>query len=295
MTEMMTVHEIADYLRVKERKIYDLITQKQIPCTRVTGKWLFSKHQIDLWLMQNSEANLPDLRLKTIPEIVVGSHDPLLEWALRESGSPMAMQTTGSLEGLSRFASGEAMLCGMHVLDVETGEYNLPFIKGVLQGQDIVVLEWAWREQGLIVAKGNPLAIRGPADLANKKARLINRQNGSGSRILLDYLLAKAGIDKASIDCLDKPARTELEVGLTISGGKADTGIAVSSVAKQLHLDFIPLARERFDLVMRRFDYFEPPIRKLLSFCQTPAFIDKAKDIGGYDIKGLGDVVFNKR
>jgi excisionase family DNA binding protein len=292
---MMTVHEVADYLRVKERKIYDLITQKQIPCTRVTGKWLFSRHQIDLWLMQNSEANLPDLRFKTIPEIVVGSHDPLLEWALRESGSPMAMQTTGSLEGLSRFASGEAMLCGMHVLDVETGEYNLPVIKSVLQDQDIVVLEWAWRDQGLVVAKGNPLAIRGPADLAGKKARLIGRQNGSGSQILLDYLLAKAGIDKALIDSIDKPARTELEVGLSISGGKADAGLAVSSVAKQLHLDFIPLARERFDLVMRRFDYFEPPIQRFLSLCHSPAFIDKARELGGYDIKGSGKVVFNKR
>lgn len=292
---MMTVHEVADYLRVKERKIYDLITQKQIPCTRVTGKWLFSRHMIDLWLMRNSESNLPDLRLKHIPEIVVGSHDPLLEWTLRESGSPMAVQTTGSLEGLSRFSAGEAMLCGMHVLDAETGEFNLPVIKNVLQDQDIVVLEWAWREQGLIVAKNNPRALRGLADLASKKARLIDRQNGSGSRILLDHLLAKAGIDKAAIDCIDKPALTEMEVGLSVSSGKADAGIAVSSVAKQLHLEFIPLARERFDLVMRRFDYFEPPIQKFLSLRHSPAFIDKAKELGGYDITESGKVIFNKR
>lgn len=295
MTELMTVHEIADYLRVKERKIYDLITQKQIPCTRVTGKWLFSKHQIDLWLMQNSETSVQELCFKTIPEIVVGSHDPLLEWAIRESGSSMAMQTTGSLEGLTRFSDGEAMMCGMHVLDVDSGDYNIPVIKNTLHDQEIVVIEWAWREQGLVVSKGNPLMIKTLADLVGKKAKLIDRQNGSGSRILLDYLLARAGLDKTAIACADKPARTEMDLGLTISSGKADAGLAVSPVARQLHLDFIPLARERFDLVMRRYDYFEPPIQKLLSFCQTATFFEKVKEIGGYDTKGLGNVVFNKR
>jgi putative molybdopterin biosynthesis protein len=295
LTEMMTVHEVADYLRVKERKIYDLITQKQIPCTRVTGKWLFSRHLIDLWLMRNSESSVQELRFLSVPEIVVGSHDPLLEWALRESGMPMAMQTTGSLEGLSRFAAGEAMMCGMHVLDVESGEYNLPIVKSSLLEDEAVVVEWAWREQGLVVAKGNPLRIRSLADLAAKKARLIGRQQGSGSRILLDYLLEKAGLDSAGLDFADKPARTELEVGLIISSGKADAGIAVASVAKQLHLDFIPLAKERFDLVTRRFDYFEPPIQKLLSFCRSTAFTEKAEELGGYDIRNTGGIVLNIR
>jgi putative molybdopterin biosynthesis protein len=295
LTEMMTVHEIADYLRVKERKIYDLITQKQIPCTRVTGKWLFSRHLIDLWLMNNSETSLQDLRFKTIPEIVVGSHDPLLEWALRESVSAMAMQTTGSLEGLSRFSDGEAMVCAMHVLDVRTGEYNVPVVKQTLQDSDVVMLEWAWRGQGLLVAKNNPLAIKSLADLVDKQPRLITRQAGSGSQILLDHLLEKSGIDENKLNIIDTLARTEMEVGLAISAGKADVGMAVSSVAKQLHLDFIPLAKERFDLVMRRFDYFEPPIQKLLAFCQTAAFNDKAKEFGDYDIGGLGRVVYNKR
>lgn len=295
MSEMMVVHEVAEYLRVKERKIYDLITQKQIPCTRVTGKWLFSKYLIDLWLMQNSESNLKDSYPANIPEIVVGSHDPLLEWALRESSFPLAMQTTGSLEGLSRFAAGEAVMCGLHVLDVVTGEYNVPVIKSTLQGQDIVVLEWAWREQGLIVAQGNPLGIHTLTDIAAKKAKLIDRQSGAGSKILLDYLLEKAGINKEQISIADKPARTEMDVGLTISNGKADVGIAVASVARQLHLDFIPLAKERFDLVMRRYDYFEPPIQKFFAAIDTSAFVERARELGGYDITGSRKVVFNMR
>jgi putative molybdopterin biosynthesis protein len=183
------------------------------------------------------------------------------------------MQTTGSLEGLSRFAAGEAMMCGLHILDVDIGEYNIPAIKSTLQGRDAVVLEWAWREQGLIVAHGNPLKIHRLTDVVNRKAKLIDRQIGSGTKILLDYLLEKEVIKKEEISIADKPVRTEMDVGLTISTGKADVGIAVASVARQLHLDFIPLVKERFDLVMRRYDYFEPPIQKFLATVEAPAFI----------------------
>ncbi len=294
MPEMMTVHEVAEYLRIKERKIYDLVAQKQIPCTRVMGKWLFPRHLIDLWLMQNSESTLNAHYVQQVPEVVVGSHDPLLEWALRESRHPLAVQATGSLEGLSRFGLGEAILCGMHVLDVDSGQYNVPLIKSTLKSQDIVVIEWAWRQQGLVVAPGNPLAVGSLADLAGKKARLIDRQEGAGSRVLLDYLLAGGKIDRSDLNIVNKLARTELDVGLTIAGGKADAGIAVASVARQLHLDFIPLATERFDLVMRRRDYFEPPIQALFTLSRSAAFIEKAEELGGYDIQGLGNIIFNR-
>ena len=295
MSDMMTVHEVADYLRVKERKIYDLINQKQIPCTRVTGKWLFPRYLIDMWLMQNSESVSQDALLRSAPEIVVGSHDPLLEWALRESGRPMAMQTTGSMEGLSRFAAGEALICGMHVLDTASGEFNTQAIKNALPDHGVVAIEWAWRQQGLIVAPGNPLELHSLEDITDKKALLIDRQSGAGSRILLDHLFEQAGVDKSLIKTTDKPARTEIDVGLTISNGKADVGIAVASVARQLRLDFIPLAKERFDLVMRRFDYFESPIQNLLELTRSPAFIEKAEELGGYELSGSGKVVLNLR
>jgi putative molybdopterin biosynthesis protein len=140
----------------------------------------------------------------------------------------------------------------------------------------------------------NPLAVGSLADLAGKKARLIDRQEGAGSRVLLDYLLAGGKIDRSDLNIVNKLARTELDVGLTIAGGKADAGIAVASVARQLHLDFIPLATERFDLVMRRRDYFEPPIQALFTLSRSAAFIEKAEELGGYDIQGLGNIIFNR-
>ena len=290
---MMTVHEIADYLRVKDRKIYDLIAQKQIPCTRVMGKWLFPRHLIDLWLMQNSEAAVPINYRHNIPAVVVGSHDPLLEWVLRESRYPLAMQSTGSLEGLTRFAAGEAVMCGLHVLDRASGEYNLPIIKATLQNQSMVVIEWAWRQQGLLVAANNPLGIHSLSDLVRKNARLIDRQEGAGSKVLLDCLLDRDKIARNELNIVNKLARTEMDVGLSIAGGSADAGIAVASIAKQLRLDFIPLATERFDLLMRQRDYFEPPIQALFEFSRSAAFIAQAAELGGYNIDGLGKVVLN--
>jgi len=295
LSEMMVVHEVAEYLRVKERKIYDLINQKQIPCTRVTGKWLFPKDMIDLWLMQNSESVLPSAYAAPMPEIVVGSHDPLLEWALRESNAPIAMQTTGSLEGLHRFANGEAILCGLHVLDPDSGDYNLSMIQSIVQDQSIVVLEWAWRQQGLIVAAGNPHGIQELTDLVSKNLRLIDRQAGAGSKILLDHLLKQAGINQEQLRIIDKAVRTEMDVGLAVSSGKADAGVAIEAVARQLHLGFVPLRKERFDLVMRRFDYFQPPIQKLFDLMRSPAFNEKAEELGGYDVSRATRVVLNRR
>jgi putative molybdopterin biosynthesis protein len=293
--EMMTVQEVARYLRLKERKIYDLLAQKRIPCTRVTGKWLFPRVQIDLWLKQNSEFGMTAMveGFRPVPQVVVGSHDPLLEWALGETGYPMAMQMNGSSEGLERFAAGEGMLCGLHLFDADSGEYNLPAVREHLARDEVVLLHWAWREQGLVLAAGNPLGIRGIADLARTSARIVERQEGAGSRLLFRHLLKQAGLGPEALNIQPQPARGHMDIGLAVCGGQADAGLAVYSVARQMKLEFLPLARERFDLAIRRRDYFEPPFQTLLKFTRASAFADKAASLGGYDISALGEVLYN--
>ncbi|WP_347259109.1 helix-turn-helix transcriptional regulator [Methylocaldum sp.] len=291
---MMTVPEVARYLRLKERKIYDLLAQKRIPCTRVTGKWLFPKEQIDIWLKQNSEFQVqPGAEVRPLPQVVVGSHDPLLEWALGETGYPLAMQMNGSTEGLERFAADEGVLCGIHLLDPASDEYNLPAVKEHLKGAEIVVLHWAWREQGLVLPAGNPLGIRALSDLARTRARIIERQEGAGSRLLFRHLLKQSGLSIESLNLLSQPARGHVDIGLAVCSGQADAGIAVQSVARQMKLEFLTLARERFDLVIRRRDYFEPPFQTLLKFTRAPEFAEKAQSLGGYDIGALGEVLYN--
>lgn len=299
-TDLMTVTEVAEYLRLKERKIYYLLAQKQIPCVRVGKKWLFAQNDIDAWINRNnSRADLAEPVAVTNspslpPAVLTGSHDPLLEWAISEIDWPLAIQINGALEGLRRFDAGEAVICGTHLLDAR-GRYNLEAIETHVTRSGLVVIEWAKRRQGLIVARNNPLAIGNLNDIVRHAARLIQRQPGAGSQVLLQRLLTQASLIPEQIHRLPKPARNELELGLAILNGKADVGIGIEAAAKQLNLDFVPLTWERFDLVVTHADYFEPPFQALLRFGKQPEFARKADELTGYDITSLGTVQHAKR
>jgi excisionase family DNA binding protein len=292
----MSTKEVADYLRIKERKVYELVRDGGIPCTRVTGKYLFPRDLIDLWLAKSTEfpGGLPaPQNSASVPRVVAGSHDPLLEWALRESRCGFALMPGGSLDGFKRLCSGEAQVCGIHVLDEASGAYNVPLLKSAPAGLGIVAIEWAWRQQGLVVASGNPHGLRQVGDLGARRVRVVERQPESGSQILLGHLLRRNKLSPDALARLGQPALSESDLALAIAEEKADAGIAIEAVARQHGLDFVPLARERYDLVLRRRDYFEPPFQTLLEFARTSRFQARAADMGGYDAAGLGTVVYN--
>jgi molybdate-binding protein len=211
---------------------------------------------------------------------------------VKESGCGLALLPGGSLDGLTRYADGQAMAAGLHILDAESGDYNGAAVRDSLGQAPVVLIEWAWRRQGLIVAPGNPLGLTGVTDLADPKVRIMRRQPAAGSELLLSALAAEAGI---TLD--DAPqaaaARGEMDLGLAVLEGRADTGLAVEAVARALRLDFVPVTRERFDLLIGRREYFEPPIQSLLEFARGPAFRDRAAAMGGYDLSGLGTVRYN--
>jgi len=294
MTDHMNTREVAAYLRIKERKVYDLVAKKQIPCTRVGGKWLFPRDRIDAWLeheMSGSQAAEP-APPPPPPPVVAGSHDPLLDWALRESGSGLAFLSGGSMAGLKRLAAGEALAAGMHVLADDGETYNVAAVQSVLKARRVVLIRWAEREQGLLLPKGNPLGIASVKDMAAKGTRVVPRQEGAGSQILLEYLLRQAGIGLDDLN-LESPAGNESELGRAVASCKADCGVGLKAVAAEYGLEFLPLRRERYDLAVGRRDYFEAPFQALLAFAATPAFRDRAAEMPGYDITGLGGVVYN--
>jgi putative molybdopterin biosynthesis protein len=291
--ELMTTREVAEYLRIKERKVYELVSARRIPCSRVAGKWLFPKVLIDLWVIQHSEGIGQVKTAVERPPIISGSHDPLLEWCVRESGCELATMLNGSLDGIQRFAQGTVQCCGVHVFDPATGEYNRPLVRQTLAGLEVVLIEWAWREQGLIVAAGNPYNIRGIADLRDGALRLVERQEGAGSRLLFHHLLQQQQIDPATLHFLGPPVRSETDLALTIRDGKADVGFGIAAVARQCQVDFVPLQRERYDIVIQRRDYFNVPFQRLLAFTRTSRCADKAAELGGYDISGMGRVNYN--
>lgn len=290
MNDLMTTREVADYLRLRERKIYDLVRNGAIPCTRVTGKWLFPRSLIDLWLLENAEGAGSEPRTRPAA-VVAGSHDPLLEWAVQASGCGLALRLGGSMDGLSRFARGEAAVCGLHIPE-DGGAYNLDTVSRTLSG-DYVVIAWARRNQGLMLAADNPLEIAKLGDLRERGARVIDRQEGAGSSLLLGRLLTEAGVDRSEIAFVDEIAVNHTDVAREVHAGHADAGLGIEAAARDAGLAFLPLVQERFDLLVDRREYFEAPVQSLLGLTGTARFSERAAALGGYDLSETGSVRYN--
>ena len=284
--ELLTTREVAGLLRIKERKVYDLVASGEIPHVRVTGKLLFPRALLDAWLLRHSEAHVAQRRW---PDIVAGSHDPLLDWALRESGAGLASFFDGSLDGLERIARCDALAAGLHL--VEGPGWNVGHVERRLPGEPVVLIEWAGREQGLILPPGNPAGIAGVSNLAGR--RLMPRQREAGSFLLLQQLLEAEGLSLDALDLVAPPARTHADVAIAIADGKAEVGLGLAAMARQFRLDFLPLVRERYDLLIWRRAFFEPPLQRLWAFCRSAPFAAKARELGGYDVGGFGRVHYN--
>ncbi len=289
--ELMTTREVAELLRIKERKVYDLASSSAIPCVRVTGKLLFPRALIDAWLIQHSEYSGGVDALRERPPVCAGSHDPLLDWALREAGSGIAVNFGGSLDGLRRLARGEAIAAGIHIREDGEDAWNTRHLTRMMPGQPVVAMQWARRSQGLIVAPGNPLGIRTLADLRGH--RFAGRQQEAGAALLFKRLIAEAGLDPATVAPIETPALTEIEVAAAVAEGKADAGFAIAAAARPFRLDFVPLVEERYDLAIWRSAYFEPPLQALMTFARSARFAERAAELGGYDVSGLGTVRYN--
>lgn len=288
-TEYLTTRELAEMLRIKERKVYDLAASGQVPCSRAMGKLLFPRREIEAWLARESSGGGQPKTLRR-PAVLLGSYEPLLEWALRESGCGLATLLDGSLDGLERFARGEGVATGLHVFDAATGTWNVPAIEAGFANAPVALVEFAWRERGLIVAPGREAAF---ADLKSLKGRrVVPRQGGAGSQVLLLQLIEQAGLEVQDIDWTDT-ARTESDAALSVLEGRADATLGLRAMAEQLRLGFVPLLRERYDLLVDRAAWFDPPLQRLLAFCRSAAFATRASTFAGYDVSTLGTVHFN--
>ncbi len=291
MHELLTTDEAADYLRLSERKLYELVADRAVPCSKVTGRWLFSRAALDRWVSAGLIASA-GLAQVPAPPIVGGSHDPLLEWALRESNSGLASLPEGSEEGLRRLTRGEVMVAAIHLhrLDGDDETANLETVADAAGLHDAVVIAFARREQGILVAPGNPLGLSDMASIATSRARMAQRPAGAGAQLLLLALLARAGIALDDLK-LAKPAfPTGPDIAQAIRAGRIDCGIATRSVAKSVGLDFLPLTWERFDLVMRQRDYFMKGPQALFDFMRQQVLRDRAAELGGYDASDAGVV-----
>ena len=283
----LTTRELADLLRFKERKVYDMASAGEVPCSRAMGKLLFPRAEVEAWLAANASgprsAGSPQR-----PAVVMGSHDPLLEWAVRESRCGLATAFDSSLDGVARFGAGECVMAGLHVPGPDEGSWNTHAVQQKAGAGASVLVEWAWRERGLVAAPGS--GITGLGDLAGKT--IAPRQPEAGSQILLNRLLSDAGFAQGGVS-FTAPARSEADAVLMVQEGKADCCFGLASIAAQYKLGFVPLARERFDLLVDRKAWFDATIQSLLAFCRSDAFSARAREMAGYDVSGQFKVHLN--
>lgn len=287
---LLTTTEAAGYLRIKERKLYELVSQGAIPCTKVTGKWLFPRADLDRWLLAGMARPLGVVPAEP-PPIVGGSHDPLLQWALAESGAGLAILPEGSEAGYRRFLAGEVLAAAIHFHDLDDpdADANVATVSSEPSLYDAVLIGFAAREQGLLVAKGNPKGITSLRDAVSAKCRIAVRPAGAGAQQLLEALLKRDGLPIRLLR-VALTAPTGPDIAQAIRANHADYGIATQAVATAAGVDFVPLAIERFDLVMRQRDSYRAPLTKLLALLRSPGFAARAAELGGLDVSDAGKV-----
>ena len=275
-----TTKEVAELLRVKERKVYDLAAAGEIPHRRITGRLLFPSAEILAWI-EGRGGDTPSER----PPVLAGSHDPLLDWAVRESGSGLATLFNGSLDGLERFVEGGAALTGLHI--PEESEWNVGTVaaRGV---HGSVLIAWAARSRGLLLSERVAREVTCFSDLAGR--RVVMRQPGAGAAALFERLASKADLAETDFVPTAEFARTESDAAAALAADEADAALGIEAMARQFHLAFLPLVEERFDLLVDRRAYFTAQVQKLLGFAREPALQKKAAAFGGYDLSQAGTV-----
>jgi excisionase family DNA binding protein len=286
-------------LRVKERKVYDLVAEGALPVHRVTGKLLFPKAEIEGWIAAKGEPGRqgqvlrPQSQQKASAQaasVITGGHDPLLEWALRASQSGIATFMDGAIDGLQRWTADHYLAVGLHIPEPGDG-WNIKTVNGAYGDQPVVLIEWAKRKRGLIYRNDLNREIRTFSDIG--KLRFQSRQSESASELILTHLLEREGLKKKALNIIEAVERSEMDLAMAIAAGKADVGLGIEASARQFQLEFTELIEERFDLLIWRKDFFEPAFQKLMCFCRSDPFKMRTRELGGYDISGLGGVHFN--
>jgi molybdate-binding protein len=224
--------------------------------------------------------------------VLLGSHDPLLELAVKKSQSGIAMSFDGSTQGIERLKLNEGFASGLHLYDCQKDIWNIPIINTELSNKPIVLVEWAKRERGLIFKNDNYIKNNSIENFKGKK--LVRRQAGSGAEKYLQYMLNAKNLNYDDFDRTDI-AYSENDAVLLILTNQADVTLGLKSEAKKYDLNFIPIVTERFDLVVNRKFWFEKPFQDLLNFCKAKDFNQIASKLDGYDIRDFGKVHFNSK
>jgi len=301
MKNLLTTKEVSQFLEVNEKMVYTLVAEKGLPATKVTGKWLFPRHLVEQWIEIHT-SNYPEQGSRLPPYegilIITGSNDPLLDRSISLFNYLYPDQIAvfgnlGSMGGLRALRQNRCHMASSHLLQEDEAEYNFDFATKEL-GSLPAIVNFCRREQGVLVQRGNPKKITGIADLGSAEIQIVNRPLGTGTRLLLDRELGKAGVDGSAIKGYHHEVNRHLDVGLEILSGRADAGPGIRAVAGLLDLDFIPLRWERFDLLVSKDRFFDEGVQLFLGLLVEKHFREIATQYTGYDVEFSGKMVYPK-
>jgi putative molybdopterin biosynthesis protein len=296
---MLNTKEVAEYLGIHEKQVYALIKENKIPCTRVTGKWIFPKNLIDEWISQSSQlgADIAGKKRKLNSTLfAAGSNDPILDILLNNmklhSNSFIFSSSIGSSEGLRLLSENTVDIAWCHLFDPVTETYNIHFAETSLQGRKFAVVHLFYREIGFLMSNDVTDILHNFKDLTNKRIRFINRQKGSGTRIFLDYQIGKEKIASHDISGYDNEVFSHFEVGLSILAGEANAGIGTIAASKLLGIKFKPLKKESFDMILDKETFFEKGVQDFIETLNSSDFRKKIEPLGNYDFNESGKILF---
>ncbi len=266
-----------------------MVHESNIPSSKMGGKIVFTREIIDQWILENTTrdqqiyvAGSDDIILKSIVDTYNSHRKGLVFYA-----------PIGSMNGLKVLKDNGATMSCVHIFDTERKEYNTSYLQRYLDTDNYIVVHLFEREQGLCVQKGNPKKIASLEDLSSRDITFANRNKGTGTRFLFDYLLREKGVDSSGIKGYEKEIKSELDTALAVLRGNADTGFCIRHAAHILGLDFIVFARESFDMVVPRQRYYSAQVKSFLNFFDQTEIVHHVQDLTGYDISRMGKIVYS--
>ena len=285
--QIMNTKEVSAYLHINEKKIYQLVKDSQIPFTRVGGKIIFAREIIDSWIHENTQMN------KCL--MISASDDPLFREIVdlynKKSENPAYIATVGSINALNLLKSGKANMSCVHVPD-QNSEYSLSFLDRYLNRDGYVVIRLFSRNQGIILPQGNPENIKSFKEIFSKKLRFINRNPGSGTRIIIDHLLKADKINISNAEILADNALSHMGAAMSVLKEEADAAFGLEHVANLMGLSFIPVVEEPFNLVIHAEQFETRLIHKFVEIFDQATLPLHLQNQAGYNISTMGQVVW---
>jgi len=291
--------EVAEYLGIHEKHVYALIKAGRIPCTRVTGKWIFPKNFIDEWIKEDALTSISKKNIHSKNYLLAaGSNDPVLDILLNtirknKSLATLYISSTGSTDGLERLKNGETDIAFCHLLDHDSGKFNIPFVENLLKGKKFAIVHLFYRQQGFLSLKNSKYNIISFSEIKKNNLKIINRQPGSGTRLLIDYYMEKEKISPEEISGYKNEVCTHVAVALKILNGDADIGVGTIAMASLFNLEFNPLIKESFDMVMLQETFFSETVQNLINNLTSKNFKKDVKPMGDYNFNKSGTIIYS--